>query len=154
MTSTRSSFESELAERPTILATLGQLDDSHFVVTAAIRFGCAMPRAYVHVVHVLPDAVRLESGVARSLIHALARERLTSCAERMTAALHRHVDAHLELGRPASAISALAARLNADFLVIGATDGRPVRRALFGSVADELLRGAPCSVVLARPPGG
>lgn len=136
---------------PVILATLGDSELSHFVLATAVRLARSMPRAALHLVHALPTGVATATDVPGSLLQALGQDRVSSRAEAMSAALNRHVDSHLEYGPAAAVIVALASRLNADFIVIGSTDVGPVRRLLFGSVADEVLRKSPCSVVLARP---
>jgi nucleotide-binding universal stress UspA family protein len=45
-------------------------------------------------------------------------------------------------GEPGQEILAAARRLDSDLIVLGAHPHRPIRRALFGSVANEVLRGA------------
>ena len=53
-------------------------------------------------------------------------------------------------GIPAVSIVAAARRLKARFLVIG-TEGRTgLRRMLLGSTAEQVLRAAPCSVLVVR----
>ncbi len=134
-----------------ILATLGDTELSHFVLATAVRLARRMPHSVVHLVHALPATALSATDVQGSLLRALGQDRVSSRAEAMSVALDRQVESHLEYGPAATIIIALASRLNADFVVIGATDAGPVRRALFGSVADEVLHKAKCSVVLARP---
>ncbi len=50
-------------------------------------------------------------------------------------------------GEPGQEILAVARRLDSDLIVLGAHPRRAVRRALFGSVANEVLRGAECPVL-------
>lgn len=145
------SFYDDADRPPVILATLGDSDLSHFVLTTAVRLARGMKHANVHLVHVLPEATASAEDTQGSLLRALGQDRVSSCAEAMSAALDRFVTPHLEYGKPAGAIVALAALLGAEFLVIGASDVGPVRRALFGSTADAVLRTASCSVVLSRP---
>ncbi len=55
-------------------------------------------------------------------------------------------------GRPANAITDLAEKEHPDLLVI-ATHGRTgVKRFLFGSVAEKVVRTAPCPVLTIQPP--
>jgi nucleotide-binding universal stress UspA family protein len=57
-------------------------------------------------------------------------------------------------GEPGQEIVAAARRLDSDLIVLGAHPRRAVRRALFGSVANGVLRGAECPVLaLAEPVG-
>jgi len=50
-------------------------------------------------------------------------------------------------GEPGQEILAAARRLESDLIVLGAHPRRAMRRALFGSVANEVLRGAECPVL-------
>ena len=53
-------------------------------------------------------------------------------------------------GKPAAAILEAAAELDADLVVLGARGRSGLRRLLLGSVAEKVVRAAPCSVVVAR----
>lgn len=55
-------------------------------------------------------------------------------------------------GEPGQEILAAARRLDSDLIVLGAHPHRAVRRALFGSVASEVLRGAECPVLAIAEP--
>lgn len=84
-----------------------------------------------------------------------------------TAALERHVEqrraaypgtlgsvrvrAHLRLDAPASEVAQLAADLEADLVVVGTHGKRGIARLLLGSVAEEVVRLAPCPVLVVRP---
>lgn len=146
-----SSFTVPLDPRQVVLATLGDSDQSRFVVATAVRLVRELPRASVHLVHVLPAMVADAEDPRASFVRALAQERLTSCAEAMRRVLERDVSTHLEVGEVATTIVSLAGSLGADLIVIGASDTTPLRRAVFGSVADHVLHHAPCNVLLARP---
>jgi nucleotide-binding universal stress UspA family protein len=50
-------------------------------------------------------------------------------------------------GEPGQEILAAARRLDSDIILLGAHPRRALRRALFGSVANEVLRGAECPVL-------
>jgi nucleotide-binding universal stress UspA family protein len=56
------------------------------------------------------------------------------------------------LGNPRSAIVKSAASWKADFVMLGSSDPGPVTRLLLGSTAHSVLRRAPCSVEIVRPP--
>ncbi|TQV73428.1 universal stress protein [Exilibacterium tricleocarpae] len=56
---------------------------------------------------------------------------------------------HIEFGRPAAVIHALAATLAADLIVIG-SHGRSGIRAWLGSTANSVLHGANCDVLTVR----
>lgn len=55
------------------------------------------------------------------------------------------------LGRPAEAIVQIAADAEADLLLLGTHGRKGVERLVLGSVAAQVFRTAPCSVLVARP---
>jgi nucleotide-binding universal stress UspA family protein len=85
----------------------------------------------------------LEQYLARKL--AAARERGLFGAE------SARVVAHVRLVMPAYEIAQLAADLGADLVVIGSTGRRQLPRLILGSVAEEVVRLAPCPVLVVRP---
>ena len=58
--------------------------------------------------------------------------------------------AHLEFGRPDTAIIDLAEELGAGLIVMGSRGLGGVRRALLGSISDSVVRHAPCPVLVVR----
>lgn len=63
-----------------------------------------------------------------------------------------------KVGSPQREIVDLAREVKADLIVLGATEGGPVHRALLGSTTDAVVRKAPCPVLVLRsgaafPPG-
>lgn len=61
------------------------------------------------------------------------------------------VVAHITIGAPARSIVSLAAQLDAELIVVGTHGRRGFRRALLGSVAEEVVRTAGCPVYAVRP---
>jgi nucleotide-binding universal stress UspA family protein len=59
---------------------------------------------------------------------------------------------HIRLDAPAEEISQLASDLEAELVVVGTHGRRGVRRMLLGSVAEGVVRLAPCAVLVVRPP--
>ena len=53
-------------------------------------------------------------------------------------------------GRPAETLARLAAERRADIVVVGTHGGGALERAMLGSVAEELVERAPCSVLVAK----
>ena len=53
-------------------------------------------------------------------------------------------------GRPAAEIAALARRCDADLIVMGTHGRKGVSHAILGSVAEKVLRTAPCPVLTVR----
>ncbi len=57
----------------------------------------------------------------------------------------------LRTGRPVDTIRAMAKRTNADLIVVGTHGRSGLEGALIGSVAEHVVRCAPCSVLTVRP---
>lgn len=113
--------------------------------------------ADVHVVHCVTALPEVEpmggffggSSVASILVEA--RARLEADCERFAKDLGVPCHGHIRVGSPAPVISEVAAALGADILVLGTHGRRGLARALLGSVAESVLRTAPCAVLIARP---
>ncbi|MCS6865583.1 MAG: universal stress protein [Gemmataceae bacterium] len=101
----------------------------------------------------LPDAVMptpapladLEAMVAsgkQGLANVIASEHLT----------HLHPRAEVRIGSPAAEIIAAANDLKADLICIGTHGRTGLLRVLLGSVAEMVVRQAPCPVLTVRPP--
>lgn len=58
---------------------------------------------------------------------------------------------HLIVGNPRSAVLQIASDIQADLLVVGTSDPGRIERLLLGSVAETLVRKAPCPVLVIRP---
>lgn len=92
-------------------------------------------------------------GSDGSAVWENGRDRARSVAEAWlsgleTAGMPRAtVRAEVAFGEPGQEILAAARRLESDLIVLGYRRHRLMRRALFGSVASEVLRGAECSVL-------
>jgi len=66
---------------------------------------------------------------------------------------NRTASVEVRAGRPASELAAMATERGADLLVVGSRGLSPIRSLLLGSVSDELVEHAPCSVLVARGTG-
>lgn len=109
-------------------------------------------------------AIRVVEPVVDPLVEALpsAREEVERLRTDAMAAVRQviatsgalrigSVVAHAAVGAPARAIVDLAAELDADLIVVGTHGRRGFRRALLGSVAEEVVRMAHCPVYCVRP---
>ncbi len=128
------------------------------------------PTEAIHVVHA---AVEREGGVALDVPAELpgadeVNGRLVprSDAERFTQRwvdgwLRAHagqnagelpcpVIVHLVIGSPAAEIRRIAIEVGADTICVASHGRRGLRRALFGSVAESIVRQAPCNVMVVR----
>jgi len=62
----------------------------------------------------------------------------------------KRIAAAIDFGKPAEAILALAEDVQAQLIVVGTHGRKGLERLVVGSVATEVLRGAHCSVFVAR----
>jgi nucleotide-binding universal stress UspA family protein len=61
------------------------------------------------------------------------------------------LETRVELGSPADKILEAVKKEKIDLIIMGAHGRKGLERAIFGSVADKVLRGAPCPVVAINP---
>jgi K+-sensing histidine kinase KdpD len=105
----------------------------------------------VHVVPWVPshagEGERLAGVDATSLVEA-ARKQLEIQAK--NAEFKGSVVCHIAIGDVAREVLQMAARLDADILVVGSHGRRGLQRALIGSVAERVVRGASCPVLVIR----
>jgi len=119
----------------------------------------------LHVVHVLPGrtipamqdpgqpGALYDSSKHSTVGHVEMTDdvvaKLTELAARV-APLVKQVKMHIRVGSPDVQIAQLASDLGADLIVVG-THGRQGLARLLGSVAESLVRNAPCPVLTYRP---
>lgn len=123
---------------------------------AALRQALAIARwheADVSVLHVEDPLLRTARGDARfrSRVGAPPDEELRAFARSAGAPL-RPVDVRLAAGEPARVIVERAKQEAADLVVMGTQGRSGLSRVVLGSVAERVIRGAPCPV-MAVPPG-
>jgi nucleotide-binding universal stress UspA family protein len=111
----------------------------------------------LHVVHVLPTAVPPPSigpGAGSELLLVGTIEEATKALETALAP-YRQGDArvigHVRVGRPDQELAQVASDVGADLVVVGTAGKHGMERLLLGSVAESLVRHAPCAVLVHRP---
>jgi nucleotide-binding universal stress UspA family protein len=111
----------------------------------------------LHLVHVLPDPATDMLGISRGDRGLGAAERLETTrktldelASEVVGPVKRLVG-HIRVGKPDLEIAQLASDLRADLIVVGTHGYRGLDRLLLGSVAESLVRHAPCPVLTYRP---
>ncbi len=91
-------------------------------------------------------------------VRAMNNAEFKHAREQLTALSHRLAGDELEIvtavidGPPAAAIEKAAKELKADLVVVGSHGRTGAERLFLGSVAERILRIAPCSVLVARTP--
>jgi nucleotide-binding universal stress UspA family protein len=143
-------------------------DQSDLALRRAFELGLEQRIAEIHAVHVVRS---FESGVQLELPTNLElstvslaeageqmklhlEERLSEFARSVepperTRAIDRVVS-HIRLDAPAEQIAQLAADLEADLVVVGTHGRRGLSRVVMGSVAEGVVRLAPCPVLVVR----
>jgi nucleotide-binding universal stress UspA family protein len=128
-----------------------------------VRLCQANPNAVLHAVHVagVPNA-----GEDHALLSTLGERqgelvpRLRDYIERRAIAARERglsvparIVGHLRWEAPGDEIAQLASDLEADLVVVGTHGRRGLTRLLMGSVAEAVVRLAPCPVMVVRPKG-
>jgi universal stress protein A len=101
----------------------------------------ALPDAVMPTPTPLADLDALTAAGKQGLANLIAAEKLES----------RHPRIEVRIGSPTAEIVAAANDLHADLLCIGTHGRSGLARVLLGSVAEHILRQAPCPVLTVRP---
>ena len=133
----------------------------------ALELGAARPNAEIHAVNVVRTfgaGVQLElpgSPGYTSMSLAEAAAQLRDFAQQRARTFFASADrdpnnmprlvTHIRLDAPADEIAQLAADVGADLVIVGTHGRRGLSRVLMGSVAEGVVRMAPCTVLVARP---
>jgi len=127
---------------------------------AALRYGCALARAFdstVHLLHVVQDP-HVQPWAAEafgvSLAGVLERWEQDAMAqlERLAAeGPGLRVERVTRVGHPYVEIVTYAAESRVGLIVMGTHGRGPVAHMLLGSVAERVVRKAPCPVLTVRP---
>jgi nucleotide-binding universal stress UspA family protein len=138
-----------------VLVGIDFSDQTRDVLGTAARLAAPLD-SELHLVHVLPLGPGETLGASRAdreLKFASqidrAREALDRLAMEIPSAVKR-VAGHLRVGAPDVEIAQLASDIGADLIVIGTHGHRGLDRLLLGSVAESLVRNAPCQVLTWR----
>lgn len=137
-----------------ILVALSTDETGEFALSEAARLTAARPNSELHVVHVV-----VEDGPADSakeivtLDQRLARapELIESMVDRLHAVMPARVTAHIRAGQAARSILQTAVDVAADLIIVGSHQRTRLEKMIVGSVAERVLRGAHCPVLVAVP---
>ena len=125
-------------------------------LSEAVQMAAERSDSELHIVHVaagygpmlrldLPDDVRTVSlEEAESYLAAYAAKHCTELDPSL-------VKTHVQVGTASDELVAKGKELEADLMVVGTHGRTGVRRLLLGSVAEAVVRGAGCPVLVVRP---
>ena len=146
-----------------LLATDGS-EESELASRAAVEL-CETTGPELHVVHVGP-AVRHVGDMgpvfldpqaeqaAQERLDEQSQEQLDAEVKKVGELGARAAGTHLRAGDPADLIVRLAEDLGARMIIMGSRGRGGVRRALMGSVSEDVVRHAHCPVLVVRRDGG
>ncbi len=130
----------------------------------AIQLCQTEPNSSLHVVNVAPKLLAADLGYAPMLdprtrpaevearLRDYVQKKLSNLKEQRRTAPDR-IEAHVRWEAPGDEIAQLAADLEADLVVVGTHGRHGLRRVMMGSVAEQVVRLAPCPVLVVRPKG-
>jgi nucleotide-binding universal stress UspA family protein len=105
----------------------------------------------VHAVEAgIPYLATLELMLPKEMFGRLREDATQRLEEAAGASPGLHVSSLVTSERPASAICDLANKVSASLVVVGSRSRHGVDRVLLGSVAERVVRRAPCSVLVVR----
>jgi nucleotide-binding universal stress UspA family protein len=141
-------------QRPYVILSALVFDETgDCALDEAVRLTGQSPSSELHVVHVMPDLGQAPSDHASSLRKEL--ERAPSLMEERVlnacAGTSLEVRVHIRHGDPVELILHTAVEIDADVLVIGSHRRRGMEKLVLGSVAEQILHRARCSVLTALP---
>lgn len=134
------------AER-VILVPLNLLPAGEAKLPVAVTYAKALG-ARLLLLHVLPD--RAGSGSSVSEVEAYARAYLDTMVARVRTE-GAGTESLVQFGPVARAVIATAQAHSAELIIIGSNTRANIGRLLLGAIADEIIRLAPCPVLLVRP---
>lgn len=141
-----------------ILAATDLSDPAQGALALASLLSARMsePMVALHVVDYSPVVVVPEAfgpGIPIPVSEEEHKAILKAASERLVEALAKleaKADRLVEEGTPSDRIVAVADQIEASLVVVGTEGGGGLRRMLLGSVAEDVLRQASCSVLLVR----
>ncbi len=125
----------------------------HWVKTFVAKFG-----ATLYVLFVTQDLSGFSTFyVPHASIQSFQEEALKAAQQKMKGTTQEffkdfsRLEARVAAGSPAEKILELARQEGIDLIIMGAHGRKGLERAIFGSVADKVVSGAPCPVLTIHP---
>lgn len=144
-----------------VVVALDMSDLGRRTLVEAVHWASARSSTELHAVMVAETHGTLlklpgdTSAVSEDAARERARQYVADCVNEMVdhdppVTLER-VAVYVVTGDPAAMISELASALDASVIIVGTHGRRGLERALYGSVASDVVRLAPCAVYVVRP---
>lgn len=144
------SAKGETAEKSVILVAVDLSPVSRAVLETGLRVKGARATE-LHLLHVLkPEPPELASTLHFPTVLEQTKVQLDQLASGVPDTVETLV-VHVRSGEPGVEIAQLASDIAADLIVVGTHGYKGIDRLLLGSVAETLVRNAPCSVLTYRP---
>ena len=142
-----------MSEYAKILVAVDLSEDSSQIVQRA-RAVASSAAAQLHIIHVIEPLsfayggdIPMDFSGIQDEIHQQATQQMHRFAE-SNGIDEQHQ--HIVLGRPEVEIHATAEELGADLIVVGTHGRSGLKHVIFGSVAEKIVRKAPCPVLSVR----
>jgi len=136
-----------------VLAAVDTSAAAERVIATAARFVRAFPESSLHVLHVLrfakTDRHAAVPGMGSDVVDD-AKDHLEFHKRMAMRQCRNPVTGHFAVGNPTSEILRFCTELKVDLLIIATHDHSGFERLLLGSIAETLVRKAPCSVTVVR----
>jgi nucleotide-binding universal stress UspA family protein len=139
--------------RSIVVGTDGSQQAEHAVAEAVAI--AARDGAQLHIVTAFPDPAilreRITSGATAASVNlSQVADSVLNRAAGLAEEKGVHAETHSSEGEPAAAILDLAAKVNADLIVVGSRGLSGVQRFLMGSVSSKVSQHASCTVMIVR----
>jgi len=137
-----------------ILAALALDETGENALREAALLAEKRPDSELHLVHVVREDTPASSAMELVTLEkrlADAPAQIRRYVERVWAEVPRKVVAHLRAGQPSRSILQAAVDINADIVVVGTHHRGGLKKLMLGSVAQQVLDHAHCSVLIALP---
>lgn len=146
--------ENTTTERMKIVVGIDFSETSDQALRVAVNLARSSGMAEVHLVNVLAPPVggtELAPLIDVSEQTAIARRQIAVSLDSLAGVPGVFAFSHVLVGNPQKELPRIADELEADLIVVGTHGRRGVDRMVFGSVAEHVVRTAPCSVLTVRP---
>lgn len=140
---------------PTFVVGYDLSETSDLALRQAVAFATLIPGATIHVAWVAQPSDLAAAGIegedTPTALSNRVKSVLSSYAAQGVRPLDPNVKLHVRWGAPAESLAKLAFSVEADLIIVGTHGRHGVRRMVLGSVAEEVVRSAPCPVLVSRP---